>query len=218
VTVAVSLNRVSKQYGATHALRDVDLAVRAGEIVGLVGPNGAGKTTLLRLCAGLLRPSTGTVDVRVNRPAVRYFAGERTLPPNVTVRRWRRLWLDDRSPGVSLLRIGQLSRGSRQRLGLETVPASRGPALVLLDEPWEGLDPDASRWLSTELMRARATGDAILVSSHRIHDLATVCDRCEFLVHGVVAPCRVQWDGPVAHDVRVGQMLEAFDRAKDDRW
>jgi ABC-type multidrug transport system ATPase subunit len=214
MTVVVLVNKASKRYGATHALRNIDFTVRAGEIVGLVGPNGAGKTTLLRLCAGLLRPSQGKVDVRVDRSAVRYFAGERSLPPNVTVRRWRRLWLDERTPGVPRLTIGQLSRGSRQRLGLETMPAACGPGLVLLDEPWEGLDPDAGRWLSAELVRARAAGDAILVSSHRIHDLATVCDRCEFLVLGVVSPCAVRWTGRVPHEVRVGQLLEAFDRAR----
>src|SRR5205823_8796104 len=84
--------------------------------------------------------------------------------------------------------LGVLSRGTRQRVGLEAVMAAPGTALLLLDEPWEGLDPDASRWLSDELVLSGRRGISIVVSSHRIYDLAAVCSRCEFLVQGRIAP------------------------------
>ena len=81
-----------------------------------------------------------------------------------------------------------LSRGSRQMVGLRAYLAPPRAALYLLDEPWEGLDPDAARWLSMLLQQHRQAGSGILVSSHRLHDLAGVCDRYVFLSDGVLHP------------------------------
>ena len=190
MTTRGTLTAVTKSYGRHVAVRDVTLAVDAGEVVGLVGPNGAGKSTLLRLFAGLLRATAGRVNVAGNHAptAVRYFAGEHTLPPGVPARRWLRLWSAPATAAITKRRLGTLSRGTRQRVGLEATLAGAAPLLVLLDEPWEGLDPDASRWLSDRLMEWRAAGAGILLSSHRIHDLADICDRCLFLVKGRLAP------------------------------
>jgi ABC-2 type transport system ATP-binding protein len=211
--IILELDAVSKRYGRTRALRWIFLSVRAGEVVGLVGPNGAGKTTLLRLCAGLLTPSSGRVTRDDVRGEVRYFGGERTLPPNVREDRWRVLWsVDDagRAGGT----LGRLSRGSRQRLGLEATLAGVGRGLVLLDEPWEGLDLDAARWLNAALETARRRGAGVLVSSHRVHDLAAICDRCEFLVGGAIARSPVAWSAVVRHEARVDQLLSAYDEAR----
>lgn len=223
MTESIVLRQAAKRYRRASALRAVDFSLQPGEIVGLVGPNGAGKTTMLRLCAGLLRPSAGLVTIEVPRSAFRYFGGERTLPPNVPVRRWWHLfspapdevggWWNKRV-GLSTQRIGELSRGSRQQLGLATTMAGADGRVLLLDEPWEGLDPDAARWLSAELLAARGAGAAILVSSHRIHELASICTRCEFLVDGRLAEQGVRWPGPVCHERRVAQLLEAYDRAR----
>ncbi len=201
-----------KSYGSQWALKNVTFAVASGEVLGLVGPNGAGKTTLLRLAAGLLRPTQGRVDLEGDvRRGLRYFGGERTLPADVRVKRWRRLWRlpeDDRS---TRKRIGTLSRGMRQRLGLESVFANeRQLKLLLLDEPWEGLDPEAARWLSWRLADTRSAGAGILVSSHRIHDLAGVSDRCLFLNNGRIADAVVLSGRPIAE--RTSMMLDAFDR------
>ena len=185
MTTACRLTGVSKRLGGQWALRDVSLSVSAAEVVGLVGPNGAGKTTLLRIVARLITKYSGAVEIPPgDNGSIRYFAGERTLPPNVRVRTWRRLWSLEPEQRARK-RIGALSRGMRQRLGLETVLAQpKSAAVVLLDEPWEGLDPDATAWLSARLVDIRAFGGAILVSSHRIHELAAVCDRCVFLNGG----------------------------------
>ena len=86
------------------------------------------------------------------------------------------------------------------------------PSLVLLDEPWEGLDPDASRWLSDALAGLRASGHAIIVSSHRIHDLAPTCDRCDAMVGGRIAASVAC--GGLGHDERVRQLFDVFDRAR----
>jgi ABC-type multidrug transport system ATPase subunit len=216
MSASCALVGVSRRYGSHWAVRDVTLTASPGEIVGLVGPNGAGKTTLLRIAARLINEHSGAVDVPLcDDGRVRYFAGERTLPPDVRVRRWRRLWTLDADTGAGRKRIGTLSRGMRQRLGLETVlahPASA--ALVLLDEPWEGLDPDAAAWLSRELTTMRALGVATIVSSHRIHDLAAICDRCVFMNRGRVVR-QVQF-GPIVVADRSAILLEAFEQARMD--
>ena len=204
----LELAAVTKAYGRHQVLNQVWLQVRSGEAVGLIGSNGAGKTTLLRIAAGLIAADDGLVRRFASdrdRPAViRYFGGEATLPPSVGARRWASLF------GVAISerrRIGQLSRGNRQLLGLRVVLADGDADLIVLDEPWEGLDPAGSVWLSDTLDRWRASGAALLVSSHRLHDLDSICTR--FLV----------LDGGRCHAVadrtqtpRVDQLIHAFAR------
>ena len=86
---------------------------------------------------------------------------------------------------------------------------------MLLDEPWEGLDPDASRWLSELLVLRRLTGSAILVSSHRLHDLAAICDRCEFLVDGRIVSSSTRLDPALSPNQRAELLFTAFDRARE---
>ena len=211
---SVELRGVSKQYGRQPALQDLTLSVYRGEILGLVGPNGAGKTTLLRIIAGLVKPTSGDVQLSFDRQpgTVKYFAGEHTLPGDIPARRWQRLW------GVSTVpttrRLGILSRGTRQRIGLEATLASRHASLFLLDEPWEGLDPDASRWLCEQLCARKEGGAAVVVSSHRIHDLASVCDRCAFLVSGCLRRSTIVADERFAIGDRAARIFQAFDEAR----
>ena len=214
MTARCTLVEVSKKYGSHWALRQVTLRAAPGEIVGLVGPNGAGKTTLLRIAARLLRQHAGVVDIPSGPfGTIRYFAGERTLPPDVRVVRWRRLWRLASDQDAGWKRIAALSRGMRQRLGLDTVLSRpQSAALVLLDEPWEGLDPDASAWLSAQLEQVRSAGGSAIVSSHRIHDLAAVCDRCVFMNRG-----RVTWEVDVRGSfpaTRADLLFDAFEQSK----
>ena len=217
-TPAAEVVHLSKQYQSHAALNDVTLAVHRGEILGLIGPNGAGKTTLLRVLAGLLRPTSGTVRIHAGdaADAVRYFGGEHTLPPNVPARRWLSLWKCGHAGEAPSRPFGVLSRGTRQRLGLDAMLTDKDASVLLLDEPWEGLDPDASRWLSDVLLEKRAAGGGVMVSSHRIHDLANVCDRCLFLVKGQLAQETIVCSGIEAPD-RGARLFEAFDRARGKR-
>lgn len=211
--MTAKLVNVSKRFGRHVALHDVTLAFTPSSIVGIVGPNGAGKTTMLRILANLLRPSIGTV--RQSDPdQIRYFGGERTLPPSVSARRWSALWSSELARDTPARRFGVLSRGTRQRIGLETTLACPDPVLLLLDEPWEGLDPDASRWLSDALVKRRANGSTVVVSSHRIHDLASICDRCEFIVGGRVAGNSITCAADLSNDDRVARLFAGFDEAK----
>lgn len=215
----LSVNGVVKKYDGKRVLAGVTFSAGKGEAIGIIGPNGAGKTTLLRIVMGLLRADAGWVrlegePVPSALPRVRaaYFAGESTLPPAVRARAWRSLFHDADERGENRpFRL--LSRGTRQLQGLRTVFAVSGMRLIVLDEPWEGLDPDASRWL-TEAMRARRdAGVTILVSSHRLHDLAGVCDRYVFLDRGfatIVAGEAVARNGVVTGD----GLLAAFDAVR----
>jgi ABC-2 type transport system ATP-binding protein len=174
----LELAAVTKAFGRHQVLNQAWLQVRAGEAVGLIGANGAGKTTLLRIAAGLVRPDAGAVRwsaITDEEPArIRYFGGEMTMPSSVQGRRWASLFdvrADERR------RIGQLSRGNRQLLGLRVTLAGNDADLILLDEPWEGLDPDGSAWLADTVRRWRTAGAALLISSHRFYDLDSVCSR-----------------------------------------
>src|SRR4029434_1639381 len=146
------------------------------------------KTTLLRAIAGCVTPRSG--EIRINglmprdaiaRTGVAYFAGEATLPGSVRAAQWGTLGAGDDVTQEGR-RLRTLSRGTRQLLGLRTVLGRHPLGLIVLDEPWEGLDPDAGRWLSTMLETKRDRGAGVVLSSHRLHDLAGLCDVYVFLV------------------------------------
>ncbi len=177
----LELAAVTKRFGRLQVLTQVWLQVRAGESVGLVGSNGAGKTTMLRIAAGLVLPDTGSVRWADPAPAIRYFGGEMTLPPAVQARRWASLFEVGSSDSR---RIGTLSRGSRQLFGLRVVLAGADADVIILDEPWEGLDPAGSAWLTEVLRKWRDAGAALLISSHRLYDLDSVCTRFVLLEGG----------------------------------
>jgi ABC-type multidrug transport system ATPase subunit len=181
----LELAGVTKAFGRQQVLTQTWLQARAGEAVGLIGANGAGKTTMLRIAAGLVRPDRGFVrwsGVQDDHQArIRYYGGEMTLPPSVSARRWASLFgvaADDRRL------VGHLSRGTRQLLGLRVVLSGEEADLLLLDEPWEGLDPEGSAWLTDTVHRWRAGGAAIVISSHRLYDLHSVCTRFILLENG----------------------------------
>lgn len=218
MTALLCARGLARSYRTRRVLRDVTFDAHRGEVLGFVGPNGAGKTTLLRLAVGLLRPESGAVTLdgeplpaALRRVNVAYFAGGATLPPAVRARRWSGLF--QRGEQTTEKRpIRLLSRGTRQMFGLQTVFAAGRelPDLIVLDEPWEGLDPDATRWLTGSMRASRDAGAAILVSSHRLHDLADVCDRCAFLVEGRLTLVDVR--GTAGGGTTSGAaLLEAFD-------
>jgi ABC-type Na+ transport system ATPase subunit NatA len=137
----------------------------------------------------LISPSSGDVRVRgmpprraVARVNVAYFAGDFTLPGSVRARHWGGL-----ATGHPITperrRIRTLSRGTRQLLGLRTVLSRPHLALVVLDEPWEGLDVDGARWLSRTIEAKRDRGAAVVLASHDPNDLAGACDLYLFLVN-----------------------------------
>ncbi len=208
----LELAGVAKRYGRRLVLREIDLALGPAETLGLIGPNGVGKTTLLRIALGLVRASAGEVRWSVPREKADHFGGAHTLPPHVRADRWSRLV----SGGAFVAEsrpVRELSRGNRQLVGLRSVLASPETECVLLDEPWEGLDPDGARWLSQTIQFRRKQGCAFVLSSHRLHDLAGLCDRYAFLIDGrlrIEAAAGLRAEGPVTGD----DLLAAFDRLR----
>jgi len=193
VTPILTVRGLATAYGRREVFHDVSFELASGRALGVLGPNGSGKTTLLRALAGLIAPRHGTIRIAGQEPAdalagtpVAYFGGEGTLPGAVRASAWSELVTGE--PVMHEPRpIRMLSRGTRQLLGLRTVLSRHPLALILLDEPWEGLDPDAARWLSTTLESKRDRGAAVVLASHYLQDLAGVCDEYLFLVGDVPA-------------------------------
>jgi len=190
----LSAREVSARYRRREVFHGLSFELGANQLLGVIGPNGAGKTTLLRVIAGLLPASEGEVRVRgmeprraVARLNVAYFAGDFTLPGAVRACDWASLATGD-ALTPERRRIRTLSRGTRQLLGLRTVLSRPHLGLVVLDEPWEALDVDASRWLTRTLEAKRDLGAAVVLASHDPHDLAGFCDLYLFLVnrHGTL--------------------------------
>lgn len=188
MTLAVSVRGLAVEYGRRLVFQDVSFDLAAGQAAGVVGPNGSGKTTLLRSIAGCLTPRSGEIRIAgltprdaIPRTGVAYFAGEATLPGSARASQWGSLGAGD-DVTREHRRLRTLSRGTRQLLGLRTVLGRHPLGLIVLDEPWEALDPDAGRWLSTMLETKRDRGAAVVLSSHRLHDLAGLCDVYVFLL------------------------------------
>ena len=185
----LSARDLSARYGRREVFHGLTFEICASQSLGVIGPNGAGKTTLLRVIAGLLSPSEGDLRVRdvplrqaASRLNIGYFAGDFTLPGSVRACDWGSLATGD-AITPERRRIRTLSRGTRQLLGLRTVLSRPQLGLVVLDEPWEALDVDASRWLSRTLEAKRDRGAAVMLASHDPHDLDGLCDLYLFLVN-----------------------------------
>jgi len=205
---AIRVASVVRTFGAVRALDGLDLAVRAGEILGLLGPNGSGKSTLIRVIVGLLRPSSGTVVVLDERMPSRrvaarigYMTQSAALYEDLTAREnlifFGRLYGLSRSEAkrraaelidrVSLsekadVPVNRLSGGMRQRTNLACALIHR-PELLLLDEPTVGIDPKARRGLWDYFYRLHGEGATIVVSTH-IMDEVERCHRVAMIEQG----------------------------------
>ncbi len=207
----VDVDRVSKEFGDTRALHDVRLSVPPGQICGLLGPNGAGKTTLFRLLMGILKATTGTIridglDAFEDRVAVKrlvgflpdepvfysYLSGRETLElsagmhgldPAATLERLaplvENLGLDD-----ALDRFADdYSRGMKKKLGL-LLALLHQPKLLVLDEPTNGLDVEATRLFYDLMRRESLRGTTILFSTHLMDQVTRLCTHAAILRQG----------------------------------
>lgn len=207
----IELHELTKNYGDVRALDALSLSIGEGEIFGYIGPNGAGKTTTIRILCGLLKATSGSaevagVDVIRHPRRARHLVGY--LPDVFGVYRGMRVWeyLDFfgaayRLPrarrkervedilslaGVEAMRdyfVDTLSHGMRQRVGLART-LMHDPAVLLLDEPTHGLDPRSRVEMRNLLSQLRARGKTLIVSSHILPELSSVCDRIGILEQG----------------------------------
>jgi heme ABC exporter ATP-binding subunit CcmA len=211
---AVSLVRVAglvRVFGAQRVLDGVDLDVVAGEAVALLGPNGAGKTTLLKIVATLLRPTRGTAVVGGHdcvraaesvRAMLGVVAHGAHVYEDLTARENLAFWLRlrglraDRDTLAAALadvdlerqaeaRVRTFSAGMRRRLSLARLALTR-PRVLLLDEPFAGLDQRARKWLEGRLETFKAGGAAVLMATHSFGRELGVADRLAIMVAGRV--------------------------------
>lgn len=207
--ILVELRGVWKSYGRTAALRDVWLSAPAGRVLAVLGPNGAGKSTLLRVAAGITRPSMGEVRVAggaldgAGQPRRTIgFAGHLSmlyghLSAEENLRFYAHLYgVPDHSVEAALLRWGlgrdrgrpvrALSRGLVQRVSLART-LLHAPRVVLLDEPFTGLDAETAEVLREELMSLRAQDRAVIMATHTWTDAVELADDAVVLVGGRLA-------------------------------
>jgi ABC-type multidrug transport system ATPase subunit len=201
----LQISGLTKSYRRVTALRDVTLEVRAGEILGLIGPNGSGKTTLLECAAGVLDADEGSVrsaspldrsrslfyladaitpwPAQTVRWALDFTAGffEGTASPSTRVRLIGRLDLEPLLDST----IGSLSKGQRKR-ALLALALLMPHALLLLDEPFDGLDLRQTRDVAALLRDEARAGRTLFLSIHQISEAARVCDRFVLLSLGRV--------------------------------
>ena len=205
----LTLTDVARHYGRRRALSGVSLTLRAGELVGLLGPNGAGKSTLLGVLATLILPSRGTVtygdrtasdggaELRATigflshdlqlyaeltaRENLEFFAGLHGLdePVGRATEALERAGLAARGDDL----VHGFSRGMRQRLALERALLHQ-PRLILLDEPFTGLDEPSGRALSERLRALRGEGRIVLLATHDIEAVEGLLDRALVLRDG----------------------------------
>ncbi|MBF8192618.1 ATP-binding cassette domain-containing protein [Nonomuraea sp. K274] len=190
---------LTKRHRAVTAVDDLSFTAPDGQVTGFAGPNGSGKTSTMRMVAGLDHPTSGTAVIdgrplrehRAPQRVVGVMLDARSSPEAMTARAHLR-WLAaaGRIPGrradelleevglagAASRRIGALSLGMRQRLGIAAALLG-DPGTLILDEPVNGLDPDGVRWVRRLLRRLAAEGRCVLVSSHLMAEMQQTADR-----------------------------------------
>jgi heme exporter protein A len=224
-TLAIEVHKLTKAFGHQAALRGVDLYVDEGEFLALFGPNGAGKTTLIRIVASLTRPTAGTVRVRGQDlgkagTSLRRHIGLIShnpllygdLTPDENLRFFARMYdLPDATARIDavLEQVGlaarrrdpvrTFSRGMVQRLAIARATL-HDPAIMLLDEPYTGLDLQAADMLRAVLEELAASNRTVILTTHNLEQGLEMCDRAAILNRGKVA-----WQG-----ARAGLDLESM--------
>jgi len=204
--IIASLTKVSKNFGGIKALRQVDLDIRAGELVALLGPNGAGKTTAVKLLLGLARPTAGSISIFGGNPVnaeVRMRIGAMLqvsrVPETLRVREHIDLFssyypaplpLEETLAIAGLEEIknrlfGELSGGQRQRL-LFALAVCGDPDLLFLDEPTVGMDVEARRLLWQQIRKLVGRGKTVLLTTHYLEEADALADRVVVIHRGEI--------------------------------
>ena len=210
-TAVLVIEHLTKRYGSLTALDDLSLSLSAGQILGLIGPNGAGKTTAIKILVGLARPTSGTArigdadcvaDARRIKHLVGYMPDQFGSYDNMRVheyldffgasfgiprrRRIPRIEEVLETTGTGYMRdrfVETLSHGMAQRVGVART-LLHDPQVLILDEPANGLDPQARSEMRDLLIRLAKSGKTLLVTSHILHELSRICDHIAILTHG----------------------------------
>lgn len=209
-TYAIRARGITKRFGSVQALAGLDLSITAGSVFGLIGPNGAGKSTFMRILCDLIRPTAGSLNVLGESPQtggaalrarIGYLPGELRLTPRARGTELIQMWAGlgpNRKRSLARARellafldldptrrVGQLSKGNRQKLGI-TQAFMNDPALLILDEPTSGLDPILQEQFQQLVLEAKGRGATVLLSSHVLSEIERMADRAAVLSAGRV--------------------------------
>jgi len=199
----VEVSNVSKSFNGQYVVRDISFDIKPGEVFGLIGPNGAGKTTIIRMLLDILRPDSGEIkildsgileDVKNN---IGYLPEERGLYRRMTVMgtlmylgalknkqsKKRTLELLEKMDMLKHknMRISELSKGMQQKIQI-IATISHDPQLIILDEPFSGLDPVNMRLVKDLILELSREGRTILISTHMMDQVERMCERI-FMIH-----------------------------------
>ena len=202
----LKLQHINKSFGKQQVLHDISLSMSDGEVLGLLGPNGAGKSTLMKIIVGLLKPddqapTTNDQRLTTNDLRIGYLPEQNPLYNEMYVREYllfmaRLGKVENPSERVETLikrvgltpeahkRIGELSKGYRQRVGLAQTLLT-DPDLLILDEPTTGLDPNQLVEIR-QLIRQLGRDRMVILSTHILQEVREMCDRVIILDHGYI--------------------------------
>jgi len=204
----VEVSHLAKRFGETQAVVDVSFTVEPGEIFGLLGPNGAGKTTTIRMMLDIFEPDAGTIRVfgggldlskkrRIGympedrglykdqklEPTLVYLAALKGLDEK-TARERLGTWLDRLELAEHRQKkVQELSRGMQQKAQI-IATLLHDPDLIVIDEPFSGLDPVSTRLVKQILEEQRQAGKSVLMSTHQMHQVEALCDRIVLINDG----------------------------------
>lgn len=212
--MAIRIEHLNKHIGKQHVLKDVNLTIGDGEVIGLLGPNGAGKSTLMKIMVGVWDATSGEVQVP---KSVGFLPEQNPLYEDMYVREYLRFFVELRTSKSHLIhptpytlhstpytlhqqvedlinrvgltaeankKIGQLSKGYRQRVGLAQAMIG-DPELLILDEPTTGLDPNQLEDIRT-LIREMGKDRTVILSTHILQEVKQMCSRVIIIDHGEI--------------------------------
>ena len=218
--MAIHIEHLNKYIGKQHVLKDICLAINDGEVVGLLGPNGAGKSTLMKIMVGVWNATNGEVQVP---KSIGFLPEQNPLYEDMYVREYLRFFVGLRkqsytTPLVEELiervglqreankKIGQLSKGYRQRVGLAQAMIGN-PELLILDEPTTGLDPNQLEDIRA-LIREMGEERTVILSTHILQEVKQMCTRVVIIDHG-----EIKVDKPIAE---IDNLEETFKQATNN--
>ena len=219
--MAIHIQHVNKFIGKQHVLKDISLSINDGEVIGLLGPNGAGKSTLMKIMVGVWDATSGELQVP---NSIGFLPEQNPLYEDMYVREYLRFFVGLRSPEsgawnkdtiveelierVGLMaeankRVGQLSKGYKQRVGLAQSMIG-DPELLILDEPTTGLDPNQLEDIRA-LIREMGEQRTVILSTHILQEVKQMCTRVVIINHG-----EIKVDKPISE---IENLEETFKQA-----
>lgn len=242
--MGLKIDKLSKTYGEFRALNEVSFQVEKGQIAGILGRNGAGKTTTIKSIMGIIEPEEGTItfedeDIRKAKTTIGYLPEERGLYVNAKVKEqllyFAQLNGMERKEALEAIKsrlkefeissylnskVKTLSKGNKQKIQLISAILHK-PQIVILDEPFSGLDPVNIELFKRTVLKLKEEGATILFSSHRMEDVEELCDRIVMLkkgrivendtVAGLIQKYSKENEIEIETNKDIGPMLQKYD-------